>query len=76
MSVDETLLLFKGKYKYRQHIRGKPNATGLKLYILADNTGYIWHFWMYAGHQGINSNIIFKLINNIKEVQLKLLQIL
>ena len=49
MAVDETLLLFKGKFKYRQHIKGKPNATGLKIYALCDNKGYIYGFWFYQG---------------------------
>ncbi len=37
----------------RQHIQGKPKATGLKLYLLADNNRYVWDFWIYQGHQGI-----------------------
>lgn len=49
MAIDETLLLFKGRFKYRQHIKGKPNATGLKIYALCDNTGYIYAFWFYQG---------------------------
>ena len=28
--VDECLVLFKGRYKGRQHIRGKPHATGFR----------------------------------------------
>ncbi len=49
MAIDETLLLFKGRFKYRQHIKGKPNATGLKIYALCDNSGYIYAFWFYQG---------------------------
>lgn len=33
VSMDETLLAFKGRYRYWQHIRGKPNATGLKVIV-------------------------------------------
>jgi hypothetical protein len=31
VSCDESLLAFKGRYRFRQHIRGKPHATGLKV---------------------------------------------
>jgi len=45
--VDEIMLLFKGRFKYRQHVRGKPKATGLKLFALADSNSYLWHFYLY-----------------------------
>jgi hypothetical protein len=47
VAIDETLVLFKGRYKYCQHIKGKPNSTGLKLYGLADIAGFLWKFWFY-----------------------------
>lgn len=49
ISVDETLIKFKGRYRYRQHIKGKPHATGLKLYGLADQYGFLYDFWFYDG---------------------------
>lgn len=49
MVVDETLILFKGRCKHRQHVRGKPHATGIKLFCLADEKGYIYDFWVYMG---------------------------
>lgn len=47
--VDEIMLLFKGRFKYRQHVRGKPKATGLKLFAIADSNHYLWHFFLYRG---------------------------
>ena len=37
----------------RQYIARKPHATGIKLYVLADNTGgYVVDLYLYTGRQG------------------------
>ena len=54
VAVDEALILFKGIFKYRQHIKGKPNATGLKIYAMADMIGFMWSFWIYQVHLNID----------------------
>ena len=59
IAIDETLILFKGRYKYCQHIKGKPNSTGLKLYGLADIVGFLWKFWFYK--------VLLTLIFNLKQ---------
>jgi hypothetical protein len=65
VAVDETLVLFKGKYKYRQHIKGKPNATGLKIYALADLIGFMWDFWIYQGSQSTTKNIVIDFVKKL-----------
>ena len=40
IAVDETLLLFKGRFKHKQHIKGKPTSTGIKIYALNDKSGF------------------------------------
>jgi hypothetical protein len=47
--IDETLVPFKGRFKFRQHIPLKPKATGVKLYLFADSAGYVLGFWVYKG---------------------------
>lgn len=47
--VDECIIPFKGRFRGRQHVRGKPHATGLKLFMLCDNTGMPISFWLYRG---------------------------
>lgn len=54
--VDECLILFKGRFAHRQHIRGKPHATGLKFYMLCDRRGYCYGFWLYRGPDSAHSN--------------------
>ena len=50
VAVDEGIVPFKGRFKYRQYVRGKPHSTGIKFYALADTSGYIFDFWIYAGN--------------------------
>jgi len=47
--IDECLVLFKGRFAGRQHIRGKPHATGLKFFMCCDKSGYCCSFWLYRG---------------------------
>ena len=49
LTVDETLFPFKGRYRYKQHIKGKPDSTGLKIFLLCDDSGYCYSFFMYKG---------------------------
>jgi len=47
VTVDETIFPFKGRCFFKQHIRGKPDATGLKVYLLCDESCYCFSFWIY-----------------------------
>lgn len=49
IAIDEGLVCFKGRYRYRVHIRGKPDSTGLKIYSLVDGLGFLWSFKQYEG---------------------------
>jgi hypothetical protein len=51
IAIDEILVLFKGRFSGRQHIRGKPNSTGLKFFALCDEKGYLYSFWLYRGKE-------------------------
>jgi hypothetical protein len=45
--VDECILPTKCRNPHRQHIRGKPHATGCKLFIACDSHGVSLAFWFY-----------------------------
>jgi hypothetical protein len=49
LTVDEGMIAFKGRYGGRQHVRGKPHATGIKFWALCDESGYVIAFWIYEG---------------------------
>lgn len=72
--IDETLILFKGICKFRQHVPNKPYNTGLKYFSLCDSSKYLYHFWLYQGKkidQPPNSvkNIIKTFIHNIPDIE-------
>ncbi|XP_015776889.1 PREDICTED: piggyBac transposable element-derived protein 4-like [Acropora digitifera] len=50
LSVDETLVKFKGKLSWKQFIKDKPARFGLKLFTLADaDNGYVLSYKVYTG---------------------------
>ncbi|KAG2374785.1 hypothetical protein C9374_010529 [Naegleria lovaniensis] len=51
VTVDETLIQFTGRFKFKQHIKGKPEDTGIKFYMMADDLWFVIRLWPYTGHQ-------------------------
>lgn len=50
MAVDEWLQAWKGTWKNRQYIKSKPHQNGLKWYLFADSSSYIWDCWLFKGN--------------------------
>eukprot|EP01130_Rhizamoeba_saxonica_P005368 TRINITY_DN214_c1_g1_i5.p1 TRINITY_DN214_c1_g1~~TRINITY_DN214_c1_g1_i5.p1 ORF type:complete len:288 (+),score=59.31 TRINITY_DN214_c1_g1_i5:33-896(+) len=79
LSIDEIMTRFKGRCKYRQCIRGKPNSTGLKIFGGADKFGYLLYFWLYRGsdtlplveeeldHHNVGTKCVLKVVNETIE---------
>ena len=52
ISVDESMIPFKGRMKYKQYIPNKPHSWGIKAFVLADSkTGYTYHLRLYFGSE-------------------------
>ena len=49
LSVDQSLVLFKGRVKFRQYIKTKRARFGIKLYALATSDGITLDFLVYCG---------------------------
>ena len=50
VSVDETMVGFRGRVSFKQYCPTKPTKYGLKFFVLADSTtGYVYNFLLYTG---------------------------
>lgn len=51
VAVDETLMLWKGRIHFRQYIPLKRASFGIKMFSLAEDSGYIYRFRIYTGKE-------------------------
>ena len=50
ISVDETMIGFKGRLGWIQYMPKKPTKWGIKAWAMADSkSGYVWNFSIYTG---------------------------
>lgn len=57
--IDEGIRLWKGI------IQGKPHPNGIKIYIIADETNYVYDFWIYCSSQPPTAYIVVDFINRL-----------
>ncbi|CAF1139447.1 unnamed protein product [Rotaria magnacalcarata] len=51
ISIDETMIPWKGRLLFKQYIPGKAHKYGVKIYKLAATNEYTWNFMVYTGKQ-------------------------
>ncbi|XP_049762380.1 piggyBac transposable element-derived protein 4-like [Schistocerca cancellata] len=49
LSLDESMILWRGRLLFRQYIKNKKHKYGIKLYILTTPTGMVLKFAVYTG---------------------------
>lgn len=49
LSLDESMVLWKGKLAFRQYLPKKKHKYGVKLYMLTESDGTVLDFTIYAG---------------------------
>ena len=53
LSIDESMISYKGRLSFIQYMPKKPHKWGLKAWVLADSTnGYCWNWKLYTGKEG------------------------
>ena len=57
ISIDESMILFKGRSTLKQYNPMKPIKRGYKVWARADNDGYISKFSIYQGKHGETENV-------------------
>ncbi len=70
LTFDETIVLFKGRIKFRIHIKGKPHAdTGIRFMITADSKAYYLCVEPYMSYQPKMKAMMINHINLLKNPQ-------
>lgn len=68
LSLDEEMVLWRGRLLFRQYIKGKRHKYGIKLYTLTEPHGLILKFIVYCGAvddlggKGHAANVVLKLM--------------
>ena len=65
ISIDEELLLWKGRLSFKQYIPSKRSRYGVKLFSLCEDSGYLWSSFVYLGKNPGNDNENLELKNRI-----------
>ena len=55
LSIDEQLLLWKGRLGFKQYIPNKGSRFGIKIFSLCELSGYLWNSFVYLGKEAIMS---------------------
>lgn len=68
--IDETIVPFRGRLKFRQYIKNKRHKFGIKLYKLCTNGGYTYNLRVYCGKDSegegnATSNVVMSLMSGL-----------
>jgi len=68
LSLDESLLLHRGRLGFRQYIKGKKAKYGIKFYELCSPDGYVLNIEMYKGKQFSSAALTSKIDNLVQRL--------
>ena len=83
LSIDESMIRFKGRSSLKQYNPMKPIKRGFKLWCLSDNTGYVFQTKVYTGKAetqnasddvkkfGLGGEVVLSLLKHITEANHK-----
>ncbi|XP_065582898.1 piggyBac transposable element-derived protein 3-like [Artemia franciscana] len=53
-SIDEQMVPFKGKLRFKQYLKDKPHSWGIKIFSRAGASGIIYDFEVYTGKSSVS----------------------
>jgi hypothetical protein len=68
--VDEQIIPFKGKHRFKQYVKYKPKKWGCKIFLVCDSHGIVYNTELYTGKEehsfclpdvGISGNVVIRL---------------
>ena len=72
--IDESMIPFRGRLRFKQYIPGKRHKYGIKIYKLCDTEGYTYKMIVYAGKDvpvsigtRVSDSVVFKLMESYTE---------
>ena len=71
ISIDKSMVLWRGRLIFRQYILGKRHKYGVKLYMLYEHTDYVRNVLVYCGKMNPHSSfghaetVVLKLIGRL-----------
>ncbi|KAL6470510.1 hypothetical protein MHYP_G00216290 [Metynnis hypsauchen] len=73
-SIDEQIIPFKGQLSIKQYIPKKPKPWGVKVWVRAGSSGYVYRFEVYQGSAnrshssglGMAGDVVMRLCDDIK----------
>ena len=73
VTIDESMVKFKGRLSFRQYLPSKPIKWGMKMWSLAESTnGYLHQFQIYTGKEGVQEKrlshrVVTDLMKNMQD---------
>ena len=73
VTIDESMVKFKGRLSFRQYLPSKPIKWGMKMWSLAECTnGYLHQFQIYTGKEGVQEKrlshrVVTDLMKNMQD---------
>ena len=65
ISIDEELLLWKGRLVFKQYIPLKRARFGIKMFSLCESSGYLWNSYVYLGKEPDGRDADQQLVNRL-----------
>ena len=57
ISIDESMIPWRGRLLFRQYVPGKTHKYGVKMYKLVATNGYTWNYVIYTGEQDLMAGV-------------------